>query len=126
MQTHTLVGARILDGSQAPALRLAQTIALSHHEKWDGTGYPHGVAGEEIPLVSRIVAVVDYYDACANARPYRGALPVDTILDMMRAERGRHFDPDVLDAFLELHPEILRISREVAAGVKEGEEGVLG
>jgi len=122
MQTHTTVGARILRGSQVPALQLARTIALWHHEKWDGSGYPDGLEGEAIPMECRIVSVVDYYDACANARPYRGALPVETVLEMMQAERGRHFDPEVLDVFLELHPEIVRISRAIEASVGSGAE----
>jgi len=106
MRSHTTHGAEILGGSDSPVLQLAERIALSHHERWDGGGYPHGIAGEEIPLEARICAVVDFYDALTMDRPYRSAIPPGEVLEMMREQRGKHFDPDTLDVFIEVHPEI--------------------
>ena len=102
MEQHTLMGARFLRGPAGGAIELARTIALSHHERWDGSGYPYGIGGKTIPLVARIVAVVDYFDAMVTDRPYRSAMRPDQALEMMGAERERRFDPEVLDRFLEL------------------------
>jgi putative two-component system response regulator len=98
--------------SQQPLLELAGTIALTHHEKWDGTGYPNGLAGERIPIAGRIVAVADVFDALGNARPYKNALPPAKCLEVMQQDRGRHFDPNVFDAFLRRFDEALRIYSE--------------
>ena len=100
MQTHTIIGANILGGSEAPLLRLAEVIAISHHERWDGTGYPHGVAGAEIPLAGRIVAVADAFDALTNDRPYRKARSLDESMREIVRHRGSQFDPAVVDALL--------------------------
>jgi putative two-component system response regulator len=81
---------------------MAATIAWSHHEKFDGSGYPRGLAGEEIPLAGRIAAVADVYDALTSDRPYRPALCREEALEIMRDGRGKHFDPEVLDAFLDV------------------------
>jgi len=102
MRTHTTIGAQILSGSRVPTLVMAAEIALHHHERWDGTGYPHGLAGEDIPLAARIVAVADFYDALSHDRPYRRAWPVHDILAELRRQAGRQFDPDVVAAFLDL------------------------
>ena len=102
MQTHTAVGAKILSGSTHPLLQLAEQIALTHHEHWDGNGYTPGVAGETIPLVGRIVAVADVFDALTHARPYKPAWSVEDAVEEIRRQRGYHFDPKVVDAFLEL------------------------
>ncbi len=102
MRRHTEIGAAILSRSRHPVMRLAAEIALWHHERWDGSGYPRGLAGEEIPMSARIVAVVDVYDALRDDRVYRSSLPRTRVIEMMRSERGRHFDPEVLDRFLEL------------------------
>jgi len=101
MKTHTLIGAQILDGSQSEILQIAHNIALSHHEKWNGQGYPLSLRGDVIPLEGRIVALADFFDALTSRRPYREAFPVDTVVDMVRRERGRHFDPRIVDVFLE-------------------------
>jgi putative two-component system response regulator len=101
MRTHTTIGQRILSQSAARMLQVAEQIALTHHERWDGHGYI-GMAGTAIPLVGRIVCVVDVFDALTHERPYRGALQADEALALMRAERGHQFDPEVLDAFLAL------------------------
>ena len=101
MQRHAEIGHDILAGSGHELLELAATIAWTHHERVDGTGYPRGLVANEIPLEGRIVAVVDVYDALTSDRPYRGALAVEEALDLLRNGRGRQFDPDVLAAFLE-------------------------
>jgi putative two-component system response regulator len=98
MQTHTVIGANILRGSEAPLLQLAEVIALSHHERWDGTGYPHRTAGEDIPLAGRIVAVADAFDALTNDRPYRKAQTIDAGMREINRHRGTQFDPQIVDA----------------------------
>jgi len=100
VKTHTEIGARILSGSRSPLLAMAEEIAWSHHERWDGGGYT-GVEGESIPLVGRITTVADVFDALTNERPYKHAWPVDEALDEMTRQRERQFDPLVLDAFLD-------------------------
>jgi putative two-component system response regulator len=114
MQTHARIGADLLDGHPAPLLRMARDIALTHHEKWDGSGYPDGRRGEEIPLVGRIVAVADVFDALTSARPYKPAWPLEKALDYIRAQRGRHFDPALAGLFLEHLPEFLVIRERYA------------
>ncbi|MFN3594308.1 MAG: HD domain-containing phosphohydrolase [Thiobacillaceae bacterium] len=100
MQTHARIGADLLDGHPAPLLQMARDIALTHHEKWDGSGYPDGRVGEAIPLVGRIVAVADVFDALTSARPYKPAWPLERALDYLSEQRGRHFDPRLVDLFL--------------------------
>lgn len=100
MKTHTDVGARILSGSSFPILQMARTIAHSHHERWDGKGYM-GLSGEDIPIEGRIVAVADVFDSLTNERPYKGAMSVDDTVELIRSERGQHFDPRVVDAFMQ-------------------------
>jgi HD-GYP domain-containing protein (c-di-GMP phosphodiesterase class II)/methylmalonyl-CoA mutase cobalamin-binding subunit len=102
VETHAEEGHRLLRGSSSSILDMAATIALSHHEKWDGSGYPRGLAGEDIPLEGRIVAVADVFDALTSDRVYRLAFSVEQALELMIDQRGRHFDPVLLDAFLEV------------------------
>ena len=102
VETHAEEGHRLLRGSSSSILELATTIALSHQEKWDGTGYPRGLGGEAIPLEGRIVAVADVFDALTSDRVYRKAFSVEEAVQMMREQRGRHFDPVLLDAFMEV------------------------
>ena len=102
VETHAEEGHRLLRGSSSSILDLAATIALSHHEKWDGTGYPRGVKGEAIPIEGRIVAVADVFDALTSDRIYRRAFTVEEAVEMMLEQRGRHFDPVLLDAFMEV------------------------
>lgn len=104
MRTHTTIGASILGGSEAPLLKLAEVIALSHHERWDGGGYPNRLAGDTIPLAGRIVAVADAFDALTNDRPYRKAKPVRDSLEEVRSECGRQFDPAVVSALERVVP----------------------
>jgi PAS domain S-box-containing protein len=105
MKTHAALGARVLSGSHAPVLVMAAVIAASHHEHWDGTGYPLGLAGEAIPLVGRIVAVADVFDALTQDRPYKPAWPLDKALAEMQRSAGSQFDPRVVAAFLTTHHE---------------------
>jgi len=100
MKTHARIGADLLDGHPAPLLRMARDIALTHHEKWDGSGYPQGLAGEAIPLVGRIVAVADVFDALTSARPYKPAWPLERATAYLAEQRGRHFDPRLVELFL--------------------------
>jgi response regulator RpfG family c-di-GMP phosphodiesterase len=100
MQTHTTLGAELLAGSPSPLLRTAEAIARTHHERWDGTGYPAGLAGEAIPLAGRIAAICDVFDALLTERPYKRAWTLDETLDHIAAERGRHFDPELAAIFL--------------------------
>lgn len=99
MKSHTEIGARILSGSRFPLLRMAREIALSHHDRWDGTGYVSGRSGDEIPLVGRIVAVADVYDSLTHARPYKEASSPEDAVEEIRRTTGAHFDPDVVHAF---------------------------
>jgi putative two-component system response regulator len=108
MERHTEVGHELLQGSGNELLDLAATIALTHHERWDGTGYPHGIAGEEIPLAGRIVAVADVFDALTSDRPYRQAWSGDDAYAHLVHERGRTFDPAVVDALGRLRGEHTR------------------
>lgn len=101
MERHTAIGADIMKNDPSDVARLACKIALGHHEKWDGTGYPNKLAGETIPLCARIVALADVYDALCSRRCYKPAIEPGQVLAMIREQRGRHFDPALLDAFLE-------------------------
>lgn len=102
METHTTMGADMLSGSDSPVLRKAEEIALCHHERWDGQGYPRGIAGESIPISARIVAVADVYDALTQDRVYRAAMPEEQVLDILQQGRGSHFDPDLIDLAMTL------------------------
>jgi methanogenic corrinoid protein MtbC1 len=102
VETHAEEGHRLLTRSSSSILDLAASVALSHHEKWDGSGYPRGLAEEEIPVEGRIVAVTDVFDALTSDRVYRKAFSVDKAIEMMKEQRARHFDPVLLDAFMEL------------------------
>jgi putative two-component system response regulator len=99
MQTHVSIGRSILSGSHAPLLKMAEEIAWTHHERWDGKGYLTGLTGDQIPLSGRIVAIADVYDALTHDRPYKEAWPIDQAVTQIMAESGTHFDPLVVDAF---------------------------
>jgi putative two-component system response regulator len=109
MERHTLIGHQILSGSGSALLELGAKIALSHHEKWDGSGYPHRLAGNAIPLEGQVAAVADVFDALTSDRPYRKAFPIERAVEIMRAERGRHFDPRLVDLFLENVDEVAEL-----------------
>ena len=114
MQRHCEIGHRILSGSNAPVLNLAATIALTHHERIDGSGYPRRLAGEAIPIEGRIAAIADVFDALTTNKVYRPAVPVNEAVDIMMEERGKHFDADLLDVFLEDRARILGIKDRYA------------
>jgi putative two-component system response regulator len=99
IRTHAEIGRRILGDSESELIRLAAEIAGAHHEKWDGSGYPEGLAGEAIPLAARIVAVADVFDALTTQRPYKTAMSFSEARGLIRAESGRHFDPACVAAF---------------------------
>ncbi|NDY41809.1 response regulator [Dissulfurirhabdus thermomarina] len=113
MERHADIGARVLGGSDIPLLQMAAEIALRHHEKWDGSGYPDGLSGGDIPESARITAVCDVYDSLVHDRVYRPALTERQALDILREGRGTHFDPRVLDCFLDLLPELRRIREDL-------------
>lgn len=114
MKTHTTIGAKILSDSKADIIQIAKKIALSHHEKWNGTGYPEGLSGTQIPLEGRIVGLLDVFDALTSKRPYKNPYPLDIALEIIKKERGKHFDPDIVDIFLDNFPEIKRIQDEIS------------
>jgi cyclic di-GMP phosphodiesterase len=118
MRAHTVLGANMLAGSESPVFWMAQDIAMYHHERWDGAGYPSGLAGEDIPEAARIVAIVDVYDAVTHDRVYRKEFPEAAVHKMMLDGRGTHFDPRLLDIFTSLLPEMRAIA--MAAPDEEG------
>lgn len=109
MQRHTTVGYQILADSESELLHLAATIALTHHERWDGGGYPQGLAGERIPIEGRITAVADVFDALLSDRCYRPAMSVEEAVTVMEEGRGTHFDPRIVDALLDHLEEALSL-----------------
>ncbi len=109
MQSHVQIGADILSGDDSRLLVMAAEIALTHHEKWDGSGYPNGLKGEEIPLVGRLCALADVFDALTSKRPYKPAWSEPDALEYLVAESGRHFDPNMIEHFLALFPKIASI-----------------
>lgn len=108
IKTHTLQGHKILSHSDLPALKLAAEIARYHHEKYDGSGYPEGLKGEEIPLSARMMAIVDVFDALTHKRVYKDASPVEEAVDYLLSEKGKHFDPALTEIFVDHRAEILR------------------
>ena len=118
MKTHAQIGADILADDDSDLLKMAREISLSHHEKWDGSGYPHGLAGEAIPLVGRIVALADVFDALTSERPYKKAWPVEQAVNYIREQSGKHFDPALVEHFLMVLPEIIAIRDRYAEPVE--------
>ncbi len=114
MHQHPVMGAEIIGKHDNELLETARVIALSHHEKWDGSGYPLGLRGTDIPLAGRIVAIADVFDALVSVRPYKPAFPLDEALRLMEQQTGNHFDPQLMQAFRQALPDILRI-REIYA-----------
>ena len=109
MRSHTTIGASILEGSTIGFVRMGRTIALTHHERWDGSGYPNGLKDRKIPLVGRIVALADVFDALTSTRPYKTAFPVERANRIIAESSGSHFDPSVVDAFFAIQDRILDI-----------------
>lgn len=109
MKQHTVIGAKILEGSDHPVFKLSHDIALTHHEKFNGAGYPQGLKGEKIPLAGRIVAVADVFDALTTKRCYKPAFTLDDALAIMKKDSGTHFDPEVIRAFLDTMDPVLEV-----------------
>jgi putative two-component system response regulator len=114
MKLHTVIGAKILTGSDAELIKLGGIIALSHHEKWDGSGYPNGLKGKAIPIEGRIAAIADVFDALTSRRPYKEPFSLEKSFVIIRRWRESYFDPDVVDAFLDIQEEILTIMARYA------------
>ena len=110
METHVLIGADILDGAEIELLEVARTIALTHHEKWDGSGYPNKIKGAAIPLEGRICAIADVFDALTSERPYKKAWPVEEAVANLQENAGSHFDPALIEAFMAILPKICEIN----------------
>lgn len=119
MKTHAVIGAKLLEGDDSTLMVMAREIALTHHEKWDGSGYPYGLIGEAIPLSGRIAALADVFDALTSTRPYKKAWSVEAAVDLIKESSGSHFDPALVDVFLRKLPDILAISARYA---EPGEE----
>ncbi len=113
IKTHTIIGAKILEGSESELIQVARIIALNHHEKWDGSGYPAGLAREDIPLAARITAIADVFDALISARPYKDPWPLEKILELFNNESGKHFDPELTAMFMEAVPEIMQMRQQL-------------
>jgi len=107
MQRHTLYGAEIIGEPTNPLLATAREVVLTHHERWDGSGYPNGLGGSDIPLSGRVVGIVDVFDALVSDRCYHEPIPIESAVEIIHSERGRHFDPNVVDAFDSVKDELL-------------------
>ena len=101
MKDHAKAGHDMLEGAECGYLKMGATIALAHHERWDGTGYPHGLKGEDIPIEARVVALADVFDALCSKRCYKEAWPVEKVVSMIKAAAGSHFDPKLVDLFVD-------------------------
>jgi len=109
MKTHTIIGEKILSGNSSELLRTASILARSHHERWDGSGYPDGLKGENIPMISRITAICDVFDALLSKRPYKNPWTIEETVAYLKAGRGKHFDPHLLDLFFNCLDDMLTI-----------------
>lgn len=119
MKTHTTIGGRILGTDDNRLIQTARSIALTHHEQWDGSGYPCGLAGEDIPIEGRIVALADVFDALTSARPYKVGWPFDKAIKHIQEESGRHFDPQVVDAFMTSLEQVKQIMQQFIEAPEE-------
>ncbi|MBF0205035.1 MAG: HD domain-containing protein, partial [Desulfamplus sp.] len=109
MVTHSFIGSKILTGSKSELIRMGEAIALSHHEKWNGSGYPGKLKGEEIPVVGRIIALADVFDALTSTRPYKKAWSTQESFAFIESESGSHFDPRLVEAFFRIREKILEV-----------------
>lgn len=119
MKTHASLGADILAENESDIIKLARTIAVTHHEKWDGTGYPNGLKGEDIPVEGRIAAICDVFDALTSWRPYKNPWPIEEAIAYLKEHSGTHFDPNLVPIFLDILPDILKIRQEHQDDVEE-------
>lgn len=122
MKQHTVIGQRILSTSSSPILKAGAEIAIAHHEKWDGSGYPFGLKGKAIPLAGRIVAVADVFDALTSERPYKKAWDLDRATSLIRESSGGHFDPMCVEAFFDAWDEVLKIREHFRDSIAAGNE----
>lgn len=118
MKTHATMGAKILSGHPSELMQMAREIALTHHEKWDGSGYPAGLSGEAIPLAGRIVALADVFDALTSTRPYKKAWSVEAAVNFIKENSGKHFDPGLVESFVANLNKILVIKDKYAEPVE--------
>ena len=110
MKKHPEIGAEIIgDCGDSLLLQVAKSVSLTHHEKWDGTGYPRGLAGEDIPIEGRICAIADVFDALTSKRPYKEAWTIDETVDFLKSQKGKHFEPKLVDLMIEILPKVLEI-----------------
>lgn len=119
MKTHTTMGAAILAGGESEVMKMSESIATSHQEKWDGSGYPGGLKGEDIPLEGRIVAIADVFDALTSVRPYKKAWTVEDAIKLIEQESGKHFDPELVPLFVKILPEIIKIKDQFSDSLEE-------
>lgn len=119
MKQHSIIGSRILVGSSSVLVEAGEIIALSHHEKWDGTGYPKGISGEDIPLYGRICAIADVFDALTSNRPYKAVLSNDKAFEIIQKNSGTHFEPKVVDAFFDQLDDVIKVQKRYAENEKE-------
>lgn len=125
MRAHAEIGHQILDGSDSTILQTAATIARTHHERWDGAGYPRGLGGDDIPIEGRIAAVADVFDALTSTRVYRPAFTLDETIQILRKDRGTHFDPTILEVFMDGLDEAIVISERYADGSSKDRQAAL-
>lgn len=114
MQTHVDIGVEILSGSNSILMNMAAEIAQNHHEKWDGSGYPCALKGEDIPLTGRVVAIADVFDALTTERPYKKAWPIEEAIEFLKGQSGKHFDPKLVELFIGILPDILQVRDQYA------------
>jgi putative two-component system response regulator len=112
MKKHTIIGGEILQSSDSPLIKMAQEIALTHHEKWDGTGYPNGLKSDKIVVWGRITAVSDVFDALTSSRPYKKGFPFANAIEIIKNGSGTHFDPGIVDAFMQRIGDVENIFRD--------------
>jgi putative two-component system response regulator len=122
MKTHTESGGKLLSGSRSPVVQMAERIARTHHEHWNGKGYSQGLKGEEIPIEGRIVGLVDFFDALTSRRPYKDPYPVPVVMQMIERERGAQFDPHLVDLMLANSDDFARLREELGDAPVNGSE----
>ena len=109
MKRHPVIGMEIIGEHESPLLQSAKLIAYTHHEKWNGKGYPQGLVGDAIPLTGRIVAIADVFDALTSTRPYKEAWPIHDAVEFVKQESGKHFDPHLVEVFMTILPQVIEI-----------------
>ena len=117
MRKHPLIGYEILQNSPSKYLQMGGEIALAHHERFDGTGYPYGLKGKDIPLAARIVAIADVLDALTSIRPYKEAWPIEKAFQYIHDESGKHFDPEIVNVMLSIRRTVEKIHSEHASAI---------